>query len=328
MIIFSNLSFGKEFRELFEINHRIENGISTENSLNKSFDKMIYRLSGSKSPSNIWKIINSGSARKDFIESYSVHEMNGVSYLKTKFNQNLLEETFKKLDLPIIGKSRPTFIVVAKIDNGVDDPYFISDVAKNTLDGGIQANLKNIASERGVFIDLPSIDLIDLKKLSEFNYLINPTEYLISKYKHDRIFNIAITKVDLEKWTITGDLNLDIEAKEYQSNLTTALSKYIEENISDHLSTLKFSFKSKEKFQLNIDKIDNFDDYQEVIFSLKEIMGIEKININRFNQNILICDVYFYGEDDRFITALTNKSNFVISEINQEKQKIYIEYKG
>lgn len=123
-------------------------------------------------------------------------------------------------------------------------------------------------------------------------------------------------------------MNLDIEAKEYQSNLITALSKYIEENISDHLSTLKFSFKSKEKFQLNIDKIDNFDDYQEVIFSLKEIMGIEKININRFNQNILICDVYFYGEDDRFITALTNKSNFVISEINQEKQKIYIEYKG
>ena len=41
---------------------------------------MIYRLSGNSSPSNIWKIINAGNARKDFIKSYSIKNIDDKSY--------------------------------------------------------------------------------------------------------------------------------------------------------------------------------------------------------------------------------------------------------
>ena len=57
LIIFSNHSFGKEFEELFTIYVPIENSSKIESSINKSFNNLVFRISGSKSPSNIWKII-------------------------------------------------------------------------------------------------------------------------------------------------------------------------------------------------------------------------------------------------------------------------------
>ena len=50
---------------------------------------MIYRLSGSESPSNIWKIINAGNTRKDFIKSYSLRNIEGKSFLEVIFNKDI-----------------------------------------------------------------------------------------------------------------------------------------------------------------------------------------------------------------------------------------------
>ncbi|MDC3086860.1 DUF2066 domain-containing protein, partial [Gammaproteobacteria bacterium] len=61
LIIFSNTSFGKDFTELFTIYEPVADTKQIEKSINKSFNIMVYRLSGSSSPSNIWKIINAGN---------------------------------------------------------------------------------------------------------------------------------------------------------------------------------------------------------------------------------------------------------------------------
>ena len=46
IIIFSNTSFGKEFNELFIINEPISSSSEIEKTINKSFNRMIYRLIG------------------------------------------------------------------------------------------------------------------------------------------------------------------------------------------------------------------------------------------------------------------------------------------
>ena len=82
LIIFSTQSFGNEFNELFTIYVPIENSSKIESSINSSFNNLIFRISGSNSPSNIWRIINSGSARKDFITSYLIKNYENISFLK------------------------------------------------------------------------------------------------------------------------------------------------------------------------------------------------------------------------------------------------------
>ena len=126
LIIFSNLSFGKEFNELFTIYEPIENSSSIESSINSSFNNLIYRVSGSNSSSNIWKIINSGSSRKDFITSYSIKNYDGNSFLEVKFNQDKVISKLKELSIPIISYSRPVIFFLIEVESGAETSYFIS----------------------------------------------------------------------------------------------------------------------------------------------------------------------------------------------------------
>ena len=82
LIIFSNTCFGKEFDKLFVVLEPIDSVSQIEKSINNSFNTMIYRLSGSDSPSNIWKIINAGNTRKNFIKSYSIKNIDNKIFKK------------------------------------------------------------------------------------------------------------------------------------------------------------------------------------------------------------------------------------------------------
>ena len=85
LIIISNTCFGKEFDKLFVVYEPIQNSAEIEKSINSAFNTMIYRLSGTSSPSTVWKIINSGNSRKDFIKSYSIKTSENKNYLEVSW---------------------------------------------------------------------------------------------------------------------------------------------------------------------------------------------------------------------------------------------------
>ena len=327
MIIFSNTAFGKEFKTLFEINHKIESGVSIDKSLNQSFDKMVYRLSGSSNPSYIWRIINSGTVRKDFIVSYSVNQMDGDSFLRTQFNQKLLEEKFRQLEIPLIGKSRPMFIVIAKIDNGVDEPYFLNDDVANVFDKSFKELINTISENRGVFIEIPILDLIDTQNIKDFNYLLDPNDYLKSKYSYEDIVNVEITKIDTENWSVTGDIEKFIKSNNFQNEFIESFQKILDDKVSKYLNGLQIEFSEKNTLALNIANIESVEDYENVINGLKSIIGIEKIKINAFTNNTLKSDVYFFGNNERFINVIDDKSDYKLTNISDNKKDIFIEYK-
>lgn len=327
MIIFSNTAFGKEFKTLFEINHKIESGVSVDKSLNQSFDKMVYRLSGSSNPSYIWRIINSGTVRKDYIVSYSVNQIDGDSFLRTQFNQKLLEDKFRQLKIPLIGKSRPIFIVIAKIDNGIDEPYFLNDDVTNVFDKSFKELLNTISEDRGVFIEIPILDLIDTQNIKDFNYLLNPNDYLKSKYSYEDIVNVEITKIDTENWSVTGDIEKFIKSNNFQNEFIESFQKILDDKVSKYLNGLQIEFSEKNTLALNIANIESAEDYENVINGLKSIIGIEKIKINAFTNNTLKSDVYFFGNNERFINVIDDKSDYKLTNISDNKKDIFIEYK-
>jgi hypothetical protein len=327
VIIFSNTAFGKEFKTLFEINHKIESGVSIDKSLNQSFDKMVYRLSGSSNPSYIWRIINSGTVRKDFIVSYSVNQMDGDSFLRTQFNQKLLEEKFRQLEIPLIGKSRPMFIVIAKIDNGVDEPYFLNDDVANVFDKSFKELINTISENRGVFIEIPILDLIDTQNIKDFNYLLDPNDYLKSKYSYEDIVNVEITKIDIENWSVTGDIEKLIKSANFQNEFIELFQKTLNDKVSKYLNGLQIEFSEKNTLSLNIANIQSVEDYENVIDGLNSIIGIEGIKINAFAKNTLISDIYFFGNIERFINVIDDKSRFKLTNVSDNKKDIFIEYK-
>ena len=327
IIIFSNPSFGKEFKGLFEINHKIESGMSVEKSLNKSFDKMIYRLSGSSNPSNIWKIINSGVDRKDFIISYSINEIDKSLYLTTQFNQELLEEQFKKLTIPIIGKSRPTFILIAKIDNGINQPYYLNDEAKIEFDFKANNLLDDISETRGLFIDTPILDLKDAQVIQDFNYLLDTNEYLSSRYNVDEIINLEITKIDSEKWSVTGDFNKTINSKNFQDEFLESFESFLHDKASSALKNYQIEFLKINNLSINISNIKSIKDYEDVIDELNGIIGMEKLKINALIGDSLILDIYFFDDSDKFMNRINDSTKFTLTEISNRQQDVHIEFK-
>ena len=201
LIIFSNTSFGKEFDKLFVVLEPIDSVSQIEKSINNSFNTMIYRLSGSDSPSNIWKIINAGNTRKNFIKSYSIKNIDNKSYLEVSFDKDLLIKVFNELTIPVLSSSRPVILFLIEIDPGTGKPYYLTNTQYNSeLDNLLKNYLKDESNSRGIFLELPELDLIDVNQLSNYERLIDFEDIINEKYIFDELIKINISKTGIDQW--------------------------------------------------------------------------------------------------------------------------------
>ena len=238
LIIFSNTFFGKEFDQLFIINEPIENSSNIEKSINNAFNTMIYRLSGNPSPSNIWKIINAGNSRKDFIQSYSIKNFNDESYLQVYFDKDLLVKKFNELSIPATGISRPVILFLINIDTGISSPYLIKDSeSKSEIDLMIKKSLDKFSDKRGIFLELPEPDLDDLNIMTSYSKLINSNNLLNSKYASDQVIQIKLTKIGVNHWLVDGDINFEYKDNDFNDYFIKKFEEYLANEINSLLST-------------------------------------------------------------------------------------------
>ena len=328
LIIFSNLSFGKEFNELFTIYEPIENTSKIEQSINLSFNNMIYRLSGDDSPSNIWKIINSGTSRKDLIISYSVKNIDDLSYLQVKFNQDMLVSKFKELSIPIVGYSRPVVLFLLEVDSGSDQPYFISSNKEiHDMDKVLRKTLNTISKERGIFLELPIFDLEDTKKISSFNILADPKAYIASKYDYHKLVNIKISNLGLNDWLISGDMNANFESSnfivDFEEKFRTFLSRLIDESLAEfQVQTSNESFA-----YISIKGINTHEDYLELNKKMKMILSIPNLEIISFSDNTISYKASTYGSIDSILKEIESNGFLDILASEEGSNSINLYYK-
>jgi Uncharacterized protein conserved in bacteria (DUF2066). len=198
---------------------------------------MIYRLSGNTSPSNIWKIINAGNTRKDFIQSYSIKNLNEESFLEVYFDKDLLIKKFNELSIPIIGNSRPVILFLININSGSMQPYFLSASDSNSkLDEMIIDLFSQISSYRGVFLELPEFDLIDKNALSTYEKLINSNKFIASQYDSDEIIEIDILNIGLNNWAIFGDIDFKYNGDNFENFFISEFKKFVDLKIDNILN--------------------------------------------------------------------------------------------
>ena len=312
LIIFSNYSFGKEFKELFTIYVPIENSSKIESSINKSFNNLVFRISGSNSPSNIWKIINSGSSRKDFIQSYSIKNINMSSYLEVNFDQKLVINKFKELSIPIVGYSRPVIFFLINIESGSDKPYYVSQESNNELDALIIETLAELSNERGLFLELPVLDLEDKKYISNTNILSSPKEYLISKYDYDEFVDVKLTNLGLNHWLFSGDIEENIPAENYIEDIKKAFSVYVESRIQSIYKNLIIDTSKTLLLDVTIEGINSYEEYEISKDKLSKIIAISNIEIINFKNNTIAYKVNVMGNFNTFKSSIKNNTFFEI----------------
>ena len=319
LIIFSNHSFGKEFEELFTIYVPIENSSKIESSINKSFNNLVFRISGSKSPSNIWKIINSGSSRKDFIQSYSIKNINMSSYLEVNFDQELVINKFQELSIPMVGYSRPVIFFLINIESGSDKPYYVSQESNNEIDSLIIETLAELSNERGLFLELPVLDLDDQRYISNTDILSSPKEHLISKYDFDEFVDVKLTNLGLNQWLFSGDIKEDILTENYLEDIKKAFTDHIESKIESIYKNLIVDTSKTLLLDVTIEGINSYEEYEISKDKLSKIIAISNLEILNLNNNTISYQISVMGNFDIFKNTIKNSTFFEIMAENSNK---------
>ena len=328
LIIFSNTCFGKEFNELFVIYEPIESASQIEKSINNSFNSMIYRLSGNSSPSNIWKIINAGNARKDFIKSYSIKNIDDESYLQVYFEKDLLIEKFNELSIPVIGNSRPSILFLIKINSGSKTPYFLSGSDINsTLDSLVVNLLREISNSRGIFLELPEFDLINKNELISHERLINPNNFIASQYKSDEIIEIEIINTGLNSWMVEGDINLIHAGDNFENKFINEFNQFLNFKVDNILKNYLIDTRKNNLVTISIANINNFENYKKSRNIIDNLVGIKEIDINKFTINNITYKAEVYGDLDDIVNELSSNSFIEITNIFIDTNSLELTFK-
>ena len=327
LIIFSNTCFGKEFDELFTIYEPLQSGSSIEKSINNSFNTMIYRLSGDEKPSNIWKIINAGNSRKDFIQSYSIKSLNNKSYLQVYFDKNLLVQKFNELSIPALGTSRPVILFLINVDTGSSKPYFLKDSeSKSELDLLIKNLLKKLSSNRGIFLELPEPDLNELDLLTSYSKLINSNKLLNSKYASNKTVEIKLTKIGINNWLIDGDINFKYENNDFNNFFIKNLEKHILIEIDKLFSKNLIDTSQETLAQISISNISNYEDYKISKEVIGNLVATKDIDISSFKINNISYQVNIYGNFDSFVNEISDSNFIKVNKVKYSENTIYMDF--
>ena len=327
LIIFSNTCFGKEFDKLFVVLEPIESVSQIEKSLNNSFNVMIYRLSGSDSPSNIWRIINAGNARKNFIKSYSIKNIDNQSYLEVYFDKNLLIEVFKELSIPVLSTSRPIILFLIEIDSGNDEPYYLTNSQNNSeLDILLKNYLKNESTLRGIFLEIPELDLIDVNQLINFEKLIDIEDIIKEKYIFDELIKVKISKTGIDQWSIVGDINMTVNERDFINPFIEQFKKHTKTTINRMLEENVINTSINGIINISVANINSYQDYETSRKVIENFVGLRDIDISRFDIDTVFYKLGIYGDFDSIVKEISESNFFEVVSQYKDNSEININF--
>ncbi|MAV61634.1 MAG: hypothetical protein CMQ83_04695 [Gammaproteobacteria bacterium] len=288
---------------------------------------MIYRLSGDPKPSNIWKIINAGNSRKDFIQSYSIKSLNNKSYLQVYFDKNLLVQKFNELSIPALGTSRPVILFLINVDTGSSKPYFLKDSeSKSELDLLIKNLLKKLSSNRGIFLELPEPDLNELDLLTSYSKLINSNKLLNSKYASNKTVEIKLTKIGINNWLVDGDINFKYENNDFNNFFIKNLEKHILIEVDKLFSKNLIDTSQETLAQISISNISNYEDYKISKEVIGNLVATKDIDISSFKINNISYQVNIYGNFDSFVNEISDSNFIKVNKVKYSENTIYMDF--
>ena len=327
LIIFSNTCFGKEFDKLFVVLEPIESLSQIEKSINNSFNTMIYRLSGSDSPSNIWRIINAGNTRKSFIKSYSIKNLDNESYLEVNFDKDLLIKVFNELSIPVLSNSRPVILFLIEIDSGTGEPYYLTNSQYNSeLDNLLKNYLKNESTSRGIFLELPELDLIDLNQLNNYERLIDFEDIINEKYIFDELIKINISKTGIDQWSISGDINMTLNERDFINPFIEQFKKHTNTRIDNMLIENAINTSKKGTINISVANINSFQDYKKSRMVIENLVGLIDIDISRFEIDTVFYKLGVYGDFDSIVKEISESNFLEINSQHKDSSEINISF--
>jgi len=321
-----NMAFSKEFPALFEVKIPVDQYTNTNDGLNKAFNRLIQKLSGSRSKKFLWRIGDAQLNKIEFVSSYSTELIGEQEFLSVKFNSEALIPELRKIGTPLIGFNRPVILMLFKIDTGESTPVYLDNSASTDLmSAKIKQTFMDIALQRGVYLELPEFDLEDQNLLNQTNILFSPSDYIQEKFYNDAFLVIDLVRVGINQWSVGGDLKTIAPLQEKQ------VIEFFENTIHAFLDEL-LEVKPLEpgtpgeRLMVSIQGLNNFQDFQSVESELDKIFAIKSRSFHAFQRTKIDYMTQLFQTKDSLMKELRGSTKFLIKEYNADTNHLKLEY--
>ena len=321
-----NMAFSKELPALFEVKIPVDQYTNTNDGLNKAFNRLIHKLSGSRSKKFLWRIGDAQLNKIEFVSSYSTELIGEEEFLSVKFNSEALIPELRKIGTPLIGFNRPVILILFKIDTGESAPVYLSSgTSSDQFASEIKQTFKNIALERGVYLELPEFDLEDQNLLNQANILFLPSNYIQEKFYNDAFLNIELVRIGINQWSINGDLKTisPLQEKQVIEFFQNAIHEFLDEFLE--VKPLEPGA-SGERVMVTIQGLNNYQDFQSVESELDKIFAIKSRSFHAFQRTKIDYTTQLFLTKDSLIKELRGSTKFLIKEYNEDTQHLKLEY--
>ena len=321
-----NMAISKELPALFEVKIPVDQYTNTNDGLNKAFNRLIHKLSGSRSKKFLWRIGDAQLNKIEFVSSYSKELIGEEEFLSVKFNSEALIPELRKIGTPLIGFNRPVILILFKIDTGESAPVYLSSgTSSDQFASEIKQTFKNIALERGVYLELPEFDLEDQNLLNQANILFSPSNYIQEKFYNDAFLNIELVRIGINQWSINGDLKTisPLQEKQVIEFFQNAIHEFLDEFLE--VKPLEPGA-SGERVMVTIQGLNNYQDFQSVESELDKIFAIKSRSFHAFQLTKIDYTTQLFLTKDSLIKELRGSTKFLIKEYNEDTQHLKLEY--
>ena len=325
-ILLVNTAFGKELPALFEVRIPNDQYTNTNDGLNKAFNRLIQKLSGSRSKKFLWRIGDAQLNKIEFVSSYSTELIGEQEFLSVRFNGESLITELRKIGTPLIGFNRPVILILFKIDTGESAPVYLSSSSSgDQLAAEIKQTFKNIALERGVYLELPEFDLEDQNLLNQANILFSPSNYIEEKFYNDAFLAIELVRIGINQWSVNGDLKSISPLQEKQ--VIEFFKNAVHEFLDDLLEVKPLEpGASGERVMVSIQGLKNFQDFQSVESEFDKILAINSRSFHAFERTKIDYMTQLFQTTDSLMKELRGSTKFLIKEYNADTNQLKLEY--
>jgi hypothetical protein len=287
---------------------------------------LIQKLSGSRSKKCLWRIGDAQLNKIEFVSSYSTELIGEQEFLSVKFNGEALIPELRKIGTPLIGFNRPVILILFKIDTGESSPVYLSSSSSSSkLDLEIKQVFKNIALERGVYLELPEFDLEDQNLLNQANILFSPSNYIQDKFYNDAFLAIDLVRIGINQWSVDGDLKTisPLQEKQVIEFFQNAIHKFLDDLLE--VKPLEPGA-SGERMMVSIHGLSDFQDFQSVESELDKIFAIKSRSFHTFERTKINYLTQLFQTKDSLIKELRGSTKFLIKEYNADNNELKLEY--
>ena len=322
----SNPVYAKELSTLFEVKIPADQYTNTNDGLNKAFNQLIKKLSGSRSKKYLWRIGDAKLKKIDFVSSYSIESFEDSETLIAQFNASTLIPELRDLGIPLIGFNRPVILFLLKVDTGESKPIFLEDShTSSSVSSEIVSILSTIGKERGVYLELPTFDLEDQNLFGQPNILFEPSQYIQDKFYNDGFLSVQISRVGINQWSIDGDLQSSSPIREEM--LLDFLEEQIHLYLDDFLEVTPLAAGLLgDEILLSVHGLKSFQDFQFVELELDKIFAIKSKQYNLFYPSQIEYRAQLFQTKDSLLKELRGSSALIVKSFDDQLNKLTLEY--